>query len=178
MDIKPFDSLGKLVKDLREAFKVPLETLKLAKSLLKDGCLEVETPVPGMKGHAFKSILQIDADIITYIPDVRKYKKDKEKLEAIQKGHEEHTKAVHKTISKLSTDSNFLARGFDGLLIALNFYPILNLLQEFSTENGLYSGGTIALSLIFRKFIRPIVSKQGMKLVFKFAKRFISKKFK
>lgn len=177
--MNPIKALAALIAQLRELVRAPLETLRLARDLLKNGCLEIETQSATEHGQvAFRTILQMDADVITYIPNIFQYPKDEAMLEIVRQTHAKHTATIEKTIAKLSADTNFLAKGFDGLLILLNIYPILQLLMEFSTENGLYSGGTLVLSLVFRKFLRPIISKKGMQLIFKLAKSYIAKKFR
>lgn len=177
--MNPIKALVALFVRLKDMLLAPAETLRLARDLLQNGCLEVETEITTEQGPvAFRSILQIDADVITYMPNVYHYLQDPNMLEAVRAGHAQHTANLEKTIAKLSAKSNFLAKGFDGLLALMNFYLLLQLLTEFSTENGLYSGGTLALSLIFRKFLRPIISKKGMQLIFKLAKSHISKKFR
>ncbi len=160
---------------ISQAITGPIAALRILKTLLSKGAVEVATTFEYQgKKLGFQTIVQIDGDIIFYLPDPRKL--DEHGLSSMQSAYNVHKNNVEKIVAAFSDNSNFFGRAFDSFLLILNFYPLLELGEELLELLGLNKGSFdgqefgwntifVAASLIARKFLRPRIFSLSVRAI-------------
>ena len=163
-------------KEVFYAFIAPFRVYKFLKNMLREGFYEITTDFE-FEGnpYQFRTLIQPDADIINYIPDIAKHTK-KKWLETFRKEYQNHIENIEFFLQRATESQLALSRLIDTGIITGNGYPIWQFIEQLSIETAGISGATLALSVAFRKFLKPYIVKLSLRGIFRLARVYFRKK--
>jgi len=163
-------------KEVFHAFIAPFRVYRFLKNMLREGFYEITTDFE-FEGnpYQFRTLIQPDADIINYIPDITKHTK-KKWLETFKTEYKTHIENIEFFLERATESQLALSRLIDTGIITINGYPIWKFIEQFSVETAGISGATLALSVAFRKFLKPYIVKFSLRGIFRLARVYFRKK--
>jgi hypothetical protein len=152
----------------------PVKAFIVIRTMLKEGGFVVETPFV-CKGSqlSYRTLLQLDADIMHYIPDITPYSNDEKAQAVLIQYRKTHQESINQIFKILESPQPFGDKLIDIITFGANVNPIFQAFIEGSGESFLISAFFVGGSLVFRKYIKPSVVKYTMKGVFAIAKKFL-----
>ncbi|UZR92944.1 hypothetical protein [Chondrinema litorale] len=171
-----FTKIVQFPTELYRAFIAPYRVYKFLKCMLREGFYEIKTDFE-FEGVAyqFRTLIQPDADIINYIPDIQLHTQ-KQWLEKFKEEYKNHMGNIEFFMQRASESHLAISRIIDAGLIGTNIYPFLDFIDSLTSVEAAYSAATIALTLVFRKFIKPFIVQISLKGVFRIARLYFKKK--
>ncbi|MEM1137612.1 MAG: hypothetical protein AAGI07_17355 [Bacteroidota bacterium] len=171
-----FKSIVRFPVEVYRAFIAPYRIYKFLKSMLREGFYEIRTDFQyEEKDYHFRTLIQPDADIINYIPDIRLHSK-KDWLKIFNEEYNHHLANIEAFMTRASESQLALSRIIDTGIIVTNMYPIWDFIDKLDLETAGFSGIVLALSAAFRKFMKPYVVKLSLKGIFGIAKTYFKQK--
>jgi len=160
--------LSQHFQELKLAIQLPFRVFAFIKALFLHGYVEVITAFEYKKeSHAFRTLIQVDADIMNFIPDPQAFRGDKKGLRMMKNLYQEHQKKIEDIIQILQGNKSFVGKFIDFALVVTNAYPIYEAFIDPDTRSAIISGSIATASLLFRKYLKPFVVEFLMKGVFK-----------
>ncbi len=169
-------SIGNFPVEVYHAFIAPFRVYKFLKSMLREGFYEISTDFEYEgKPYQFRTLIQPDADIINYIPDISQ-NNQKQWLDTFKKQYGKHLQNIDFFMQRATESHLALSRIIDTGIIAANVYPIWRFIENYNLETAGVSGILLALSAAFRKFLKPYVVRISLKGVFRIARIYFRKR--
>ncbi|GAA4828046.1 hypothetical protein [Algivirga pacifica] len=170
-------SWSELSDQMRKELKAPSQTYAVLEVMLTEGAYMVNTSFDYKdKTYHFTTHLQLDADVINYIPDTKCT--EEEFIRLWKENHILHLQKIHEVTQKLKGSEQLLERCFDAMLLSANALPFFALLDGATTQEGLTSTLMAGSSFLTRKYLKHIIIDQLLKIVFKFIQWKIGSSFK
>jgi len=145
---------------LKAYAKAPVEDVQFILRVKKYGYHEIMTEFEyehtddGVLKHSFRTIIQLDADILNFIPDYIYYYDDQNWRAIFEQHYQIHKQKIEDFAFSLSAHSQAWNQVIDGGLFMGALYPFYDLIANFNPENGyeaLFYGVAAAL---FRKYAK------------------------
>lgn len=154
---------------------IPIKMFQLFKEIFKYGCFEIKTSFSyNKRDFAFRTNIQLDGDIVNYIPNVGIFPNDKSWRKLVGEKFQTHQNNIHDRLIEINGGALFLSRFIDIILILLNFKPVFELALNPDEVNTIISGAVLSASLLFRKFLKEKVIGISMKGVFKLVRLYMN----
>lgn len=170
--------LGNFPVEVYHAFIAPFRVYRFLKSMLREGFYEISTDFEYEgKPYQFRTLIQPDADIINYIPDITQSTK-KTWLETFKKQYDNHLQNIDFFMQRATESHLALSRIIDSGIIALNVYPIWRFVENFNLETIGLSGILVAISAAFRKYLKPYIVRLSLRGIFRIARIYFRKRIK
>lgn len=159
-----------LLEEFEQFIAMPARTFQVLKIMFTTGCFEIETAFQHKnKSYIFSTLMQIDADVINYIPDPKLMLNDGDFKTKYQEHQQIHLQKVASFVQTFQGDLPFWEKLFDGFLVMTNAVPLYTLITDLSVEGGVTSATVGTVSLLSRKFLKGKVTEQVSKRFFKLA---------
>ncbi|MEH0154537.1 hypothetical protein V6R21_10360 [Limibacter armeniacum] len=157
----------KVMGELKNRFPVPLRGYRIIRTMMTEGCYEIETAFSYKNDRAtaevftFSTLIQPDADIINLLPDYKKHWGDAAFREAYTSFQKIHFKKLQDFVSIFQSTSNSWDRVLDTMLIGAHLLPpSYALLTNLSAESGMVSTGVSAISWwLSKEYLKPTASQ-------------------
>lgn len=152
------------IQTTKEAFA----TYSLLRQFLKEGCLTIETYFYHLeKKYVFTTTVQLDADIINYIPPLQRLNGDNEFLEKYQYYFKQHQHRISDkiwAISHANSIVDYVVGVFTLFFVnAVGFY--LEIVQSVQ-QRGIIATASVLFSFLFWKYIRRHLAAFIFRLIF------------
>jgi hypothetical protein len=154
MKIKLLERFINSIKDFSLVYQ-------MMRQFLREGCLEVNTFFYHHNHrYTFTTKLQLDADILNFIPSFSHLHSDGEFLVKYQECHHKHQNRVADKVLMLSRSDNFIER-IIGIfyLVLFNGFGLYFELSQSIEQRGIAITIGFVVSLLFRKFFRKVLAK-------------------
>ena len=171
-----FNRIIQFPTELYRAFIAPFRIYKFLKSMLREGFYEIKTDFE-FEGHPyqFRTLIQPDADIINYIPDIQLHTQ-KKWLNQFKKEYKNHLDNINFFMQRASESHLAISRMIDTGIIATNIYPVIEFLDNLTLETAGTSSLFLILSGLFRKYIKPYIVKFSLQGIFRIARAYFRKR--
>jgi hypothetical protein len=141
---------------------------QMMRQFLKEGCLEVNTFFYHHNSrYTFTTKLQLDADILNFIPPFSHLHTDSEFLLKYKECHYKHQNRVADKVLMLSRSDNFLENVISIFILlignGMGLYVEFN--QSIEQEGVAFIAGFV-LSYFFRKFFRKFFTKILFRVIY------------
>ncbi|MCS7005736.1 MAG: hypothetical protein NZM38_10490 [Cytophagales bacterium] len=167
--------IGKYIQtfytDTYRTIVFPFRALILIRNLLKKGGIEVYTPFEYQQYQFhLRTIIQIDADILFYLPYFGELHTNQEFLTVFEKHRNIHLQKIETIFAVLESPYQSSSKLVDFVLVASNATSAFQTFAEFSQNSFLVSltivGGTILFRQFFKKLFLRWIVKNFLKLSF------------
>lgn len=154
---------------------IPIKMYQLFKEIFKYGSFEIRTPFSyNETDFAFRTNIQLDGDIVNYIPNVGVFPNDKAWRKLVGEKFQTHQNNIHDRLIEINGGALFLSRFIDIFLILLNFKPLFELSLNPDEVNAIISGAVLSASLLFRKFLKEKVIGISIQGVFRLVRWYMT----
>ncbi|GAB4337461.1 MAG: hypothetical protein OHK0038_15890 [Flammeovirgaceae bacterium] len=141
---------------------------QMMRQFLREGCLEINTFFYHHdQRYTFTTKLQLDADILNFIPPFTHLRSDNEFLLKYGECHRKHQNKVSDQVLMLSRSDNFIERVVE--IFYLLFFNAMGLyfeLNESIEQRGVALTIGLVLSFLFRKFFRKLLAKIIFRVIY------------
>ena len=143
------------LEELQRLIKVPLALLRLLRKLLTGGYFEVETPFTfRQQQYRFLTVIQLDADLVNYIPDVRNFLPHKQGKQVFIDHYLVHQGKVLDVFAQFQQNALFWQRVLETALVAGNVAIMLyQFIDGIALQEAGVTGAVAGLSLLFNKYL-------------------------
>jgi hypothetical protein len=174
---KQLEKLTRLWEELIFTIGAPFRLFFFLRKLLREGCYTVSTVyADGKTQREFRTLIQFDADIIQYIPDVHAISKSKRSVRLMRTHYRRHQERLNLLIQLLERNLLAISVFFDTGIVAVNIRPLMELADQPTLEEAVVSGILLVSSLLFRKYLKPRLIQWLVKRAFQ-GVRLLSQKF-
>ncbi len=162
-----------------DAVKTWKQNYRLFKGLFVEGFVEIATSFQYQgKDYEFRTLVQPDADIILYVPELKALKEDKRYRSIYFRKHKEHQKKLRNTLQLFQPNGKVVGYVIDAVLILGNAYSAFSAYQQGDLEGGLIGSAIAGVSVVYRKYFKSATIKAILKFAFKLVKLFLKIKGK
>jgi len=155
---------------LWQVVMAPIRLWEFINKMLNEGYYDVVTEfeVAGKK-MAFKTLIQIDGDLINYIPDPTHLLRERKSIKVFRQYHRKHLQNTEGIIKMYEDNFLLFSRFFDLILLAINYFSWLHELLQNPLDLllSLKAFAILLGTLLFRKYLKPWLIKNAVRLLFK-----------
>ena len=170
--------IGRFPVEVYRSFIAPFRVYRFLKSMLREGFYEIATDFEFEgKPYQFRTLIQPDADIINYIPDITIHHK-KAWLKTFKEQYNNHLQNIDFFMQRATESHLALSRIIDTGIIGINLYPIWRFIEDLNLETAGLSGAVLALSTVFRQYLKPYVVRFSLRGIFRVARVYFRKRLR
>lgn len=162
---------------------LPYRTVVFVRKLLREGCIEVETPFDvNRESFSFRTLIQPDADVLNFIPPPRLFTEPTAR-QAFNQAYARHQQAVQARLAALSHQHELWGKLADGTLLVLNTAPLANAAYDFISvpdweASAVTAAITAAISLLVRRFLRRNIFRLLIRSAVLLGRQWVRKRIK
>jgi len=151
----------------------PFRAFLLIRTFLRTGGIEIYTPF-SYQGNklAFRTIIQPDADVLYYIPNLVPYQNQPDIYAVVAQYRAQHLQKIEDIFTALNSPKGFFEKTIDFVLITTNASIAFQTFAQTSQESILMSAGIVGASILFRRFGKKALITFTLKSVISLIKRF------